>query len=203
MLEGILGRKVAMTQIFSEDGTAVPVTVVQAGPCVITQVKTMEIDGYDAIQLGYGSAKRYNRPLEGHLKGLEAAVLREFRTADASTHSVGDEVDLRLFKVDDLVDVAGVSKGRGFAGVMKRHNFKGGPKTHGQSDRARAPGSIGATTTPGRVLKGKRMPGRMGGERVTVKNVRVARLDEERNLLFIQGAVPGAQNGILEIRKNH
>lgn len=203
MLEGILGRKVAMTQIFSEDGTAVPVTVVQAGPCVITQVKTMEIDGYDAIQLGYGSAKRYNRPLEGHLKGLEAAVLREFRTADASTHSVGDEVDLRLFKVDDLVDVAGVSKGRGFAGVMKRHNFKGGPKTHGQSDRARAPGSIGATTTPGRVLKGKRMPGRMGGERVTVKNVRVARLDEERNLLFIQGAVPGAQNGILEIRKKH
>ncbi len=203
MLEGILGRKVAMTQIFSEDGTAVPVTVVQAGPCVITQVKTMEIDGYDAIQLGYGSAKRYNRPLEGHLKGLDAAVLREFRTADASTHSVGDEVDLRLFKVDDLVDVAGVSKGRGFAGVMKRHNFKGGPKTHGQSDRARAPGSIGATTTPGRVLKGKRMPGRMGGERVTVKNVRVARLDEERNLLFIQGAVPGAQNGILEIRKNH
>ena len=203
MLEGILGRKVAMTQIFSEDGTAVPVTVVQAGPCVITQVKTMEIDGYDAIQLGYGSAKRYNRPLEGHLKGLDAAVLREFRTADASTHSVGDEVDLRLFKVDDLVDVAGVSKGRGFAGVMKRHNFKGGPKTHGQSDRARAPGSIGATTTPGRVLKGKRMPGRMGGERVTVKNVRVARLDEERNLLFIQGAVPGAQNGILEIRKNN
>ena len=203
MLEGILGRKVAMTQIFSEDGTAVPVTVVQAGPCVITQVKTMEIDGYDAIQLGYGSAKRYNRPLKGHLKGLEAAVLREFRTADASTHSVGDEVDLRLFKVDDLVDVAGVSKGRGFAGVMKRHNFKGGPKTHGQSDRARAPGSIGATTTPGRVLKGKRMPGRMGGERVTVKNVRVARLDEERNLLFIQAAVPGAQNGILEIRKNH
>jgi large subunit ribosomal protein L3 len=203
MLEGILGRKVAMTQIFSEDGTAVPVTVVQAGPCVITQVKTMEIDGYDALQLGYGSAKRYNRPLEGHLKGLDAAVLREFRTADVSTHSVGDEVDLRLFKVDDLVDVAGVSKGRGFAGVMKRHNFKGGPKTHGQSDRARAPGSIGATTTPGRVLKGKRMPGRMGGERVTVKNLRVARLDEERNLLFIQGAVPGAQNGILEIRKNH
>jgi large subunit ribosomal protein L3 len=203
MLEGILGRKVAMTQIFSEDGTAVPVTVVQAGPCVITQVKTMEIDGYDALQLGYGSAKRYNRPLEGHLKGLDAAVLREFRTADVSTHTVGDEVDLRLFKVDDLVDVAGVSKGRGFAGVMKRHNFKGGPKTHGQSDRARAPGSIGATTTPGRVLKGKRMPGRMGGERVTVKNLRVARLDEERNLLFIQGAVPGAQNGILEIRKNH
>jgi large subunit ribosomal protein L3 len=202
MLQGLLGRKVAMTQIFAEDGSAVPVTVVQAGPCVITQIKTTETDGYSAVQLGYGSAKRYNKPSGGHLNGLDAAVLREFRTADVSTHSVGDQVDVTLFDVDDLVNVAGVSKGRGFAGVMKRHNFRGGPKTHGQSDRARAPGSIGATTTPGRVLKGKRMPGRMGGERVTVRNVRVAKLDEERNLLFIEGAVPGAPNGILEIRRN-
>lgn len=203
MLQGILGRKVAMTQIFAEDGTAVPVTVVQAGPCVITQIKTVETDGYSAVQLGYGNAKRYNRPMEGHLKGLDAAVLREFRAADVSTHSVGDQVDVTLFDVDDRVSVAGVSKGRGFAGVMKRHNFRGGPKTHGQSDRERAPGSIGATTTPGRVLKGKKLPGRMGGERVTVRNLRVARLDEARNLLFIQGAVPGAPNGILEIRKNN
>ena len=201
MVEGMLGRKLGMTQIFADDGTVVPVTAIQAGPCVITQIKKVETDGYEAVQLGFGEAKRINKPMQGHLKGRVAATLREFKSSNLSSHSAGDQVNVGMFAVGEKVAVSGTSIGRGFAGVVKRHNFRGGPKTHGQSDRERAPGSIGSTTTPGRVLKGRRMAGRMGGDRVTVKNLRVVKVDQARNLLLVRGAVPGSPNGVMEIRK--
>lgn len=200
--QGILGRKVGMTRHFAEDGTVVPVTVIEAGPSVVTQVKTPERDGYAAIQLGFEESKRLNRPQRGHLKGLPPLRhLRELRTEDASNYERGQRLDVSIFKVGDLVDVTGVSKGKGFAGVVKRYGFRGGPRTHGQSDRLRAPGAISSGTTPGYVIKGLRMAGRMGGERVTVQNLRVEMVDPERNLLLVRGAVPGAVNGMLFIRK--
>jgi len=202
MLQGIIGRKLGMTQIFRDSGEAEAVTAIEAGPCIITQVKTAAKEGYNAVQLGFGEAKRLKSPERGHLKELgQFKHLREFRVDDAEAVEVGDRVDVSLFKEGDLVDVTGVSKSKGFAGVVKRHGFAGGPKTHGQSDRHRHPGSIGATTSPGRVFKGTPMAGRMGGERVTERRLEVFEADSERNLLLVKGAVPGNRNGLLLIRK--
>jgi len=201
MIESIIGRKVGMTQVFDENGLAVPVTVIEAGPCYVTQIRTIDKDGYQAAQLGFGAAKRLKEPQKGHLKKLpQLKYLREVPCTDVSSIKVGQKVDVSLFSPGQLVSVTGVSKGKGFAGVVKRHHFGGGPKTHGQSDRHRAPGSIGATTTPGRVLKGTRMAGRMGGERVTVRNLEVMKVDPQRNLLLVRGAVPGAVNSLVMIR---
>ena len=200
--QGILGRKIGMTRLFAEDGSVVPVTVVEAGPCLVTQVKTPENDGYAAIQLGFEESKRLNSPERGHLEGLPPLRhLRELRTDDAPKYQRGQRLDVSMFKVGDRVDVIGVSKGRGTAGVVKRHGFRGGPKTHGQSDRLRHPGAISSGTTPGNIIKGLRMAGRMGNERVTILGLRVEIVDPERNLLAVRGAVPGAVNGILFIRK--
>ncbi len=203
MIQGIIGRKLGMSQIFIDDGRAEAVTVVEAGPCTVIQVKTEEKEGYGAVQLGFGEAKKLNSPQRGHLKELgQFKHLREFRVNDAEDIQVGDKVDVSLFEVGDLVDVTGVSKGKGFAGVVKRHGFAGGPKTHGQSDRHRAPGSIGATTTPGRVFKGTRMAGHMGNDRVTVRHLEIFKVNSERNLLLVKGAIPGSRNGLLLIRKS-
>lgn len=201
-MDAILGEKVGMTQIFDEREEIVSVTLVVAGPCYITQVKTEEKDGYTALQLGFGETKRLNKPQRGHLKKLSPLrYLREVRVKDVQGYQVGQKLDASLFSVGDLVDVTGISKGKGFAGVMKRHGFRGGPATHGQSDRARAPGSIGATTTPGRVLKGMRMAGRMGNERVTVQNLKVVLVDLERNLLGVRGSIPGNRGDLVMLRK--
>ncbi len=202
MVQGIIGRKLGMGQVFGDNGEAEAVTAIEAGPCIVTQIKTTAKEGYNAAQLGFGEAKRLNSPQRGHLKGLgQFRYLREFRVVDTEAIKVGDRVDVGLFKEGDLVDITGVSKGKGFAGVVKRHHFAGGPKTHGQSDRHRAPGSIGATTSPGRVLKGMRMAGHMGNSRVTVRHLEVYKADPERNLLLVKGAVPGARNGLLLIEK--
>jgi len=201
-MDAILGEKAGMTQIFDEREEIVSVTLVVAGPCYITQVKTEEKDGYTALQLGFGETKRLNKPQRGHLKKLSPLrYLREVRVKDVQGYQVGQKLDASLFSVGDLVDVTGISKGKGFAGVMKRHGFRGGPATHGQSDRARAPGSIGATTTPGRVLKGMRMAGRMGNEGVTVQNLRVVLVDPERNLLGVRGSIPGNRGDLVMVRK--
>ncbi len=203
MISGILGRKLGMTQIFTGNGKAEAVTVIEAGPCTVIQVKTEDKEGYNAVQLGFSEAKRLNSPQKGHLKGLgQFKYLREFRVSDSEAIGVGETVDVSLFKTGDRVDITGVSKGKGFAGVVKRHHFAGGPKTHGQSDRHRAPGSIGATTSPGRVLKGTRMAGHMGDSRVTVRHLEVFEADPDRNLLLVKGALPGGRNGLLLIRKS-
>lgn len=206
MFPGIIGKKIGMTQLFQESGETVAVTAIQAGPSVVTQIKSRDRDGYDAIQVGFIENKvkqsQLNSPEKGHLRGLEnARYLREFRTDDIGSVKRGDKVDVSFLKHGDLVNVIGLSKGRGFAGVVKRHHFAGGPKTHGQTDRHRAPGSIGATTFPGRVLKGKRMAGHMGNKRVTARNLEVIQADPERNLLLVKGAVPGADGGLLIIEK--
>jgi large subunit ribosomal protein L3 len=203
MIQGIIGRKLGMGQIFTGNGEAEGVTAIEAGPCIVTQVKTKAKERYNAAQLGFGEAKHLNSPQRGHLKELgQFRYLREFRVADTEGIKVGDRIDVSLFKEGDLVDITGVSKGKGFAGVVKRHHFAGGPKTHGQSDRHRAPGSIGATTSPGRVLKGMRMAGHMGNSRVTARNLEVCKADPARNLLLVKGAVPGAKNGLLLIKKS-
>ncbi|MFQ5825737.1 MAG: 50S ribosomal protein L3 [Dehalococcoidia bacterium] len=200
---GIIGKKIGMTQLFREDGTMESVTAIEAGPCLVIQIKTGAREGYNAVQLGFGQARRLNSPEKGHLKGLGLfRHLREFRTEDVPSLEVGQKLDVGLFQPGDRVDVTGTSKGKGFAGVVKRHHFAGGPKTHGQSDRHRAPGSIGAGTSPGRVLKGKHMAGHMGSERVTVSNLEVLQADAERNLLLVKGAVPGGRGGLLFIRKS-
>jgi large subunit ribosomal protein L3 len=207
-MKSILGKKVGMTQIFDERGEVISVTVIEAGPCFVAQIKTQERDGYSAIQMGFeeAKAKSLTRPQVRHLQKSNLPALRhlrEFRMDgdDATDLEEGQKVTVEIFRVGEAVDVTGVTKGRGFAGVVKRHGFSGGPKTHGQSDRHRTPGSIGACYTPGRVFKGKRMPGRMGNERVTVQNLQVVMVDPERNLLAVRGAVPGAKNGLLMIRQ--
>ena len=203
MIQGIIGKKLGITQIFRDNGKAEAVTAIEAGPCLVTQVKTMDKEGYNAVQLGFGQAKRLKSPQLGHLKGLgEFKHLQEFRVGNTKNIKVGKNVDVSLFKVGDLVDVTGVSKGKGFAGVVKRYHFAGGPKTHGQSDRHRHAGSIGASASPGRVLKGKHMAGHMGNERVTMRHLEVFEADPARNLLLVKGAVPGAKNGLLLIRKS-
>jgi large subunit ribosomal protein L3 len=205
MLNGILGRKIGMTQVFSEKGETIPVTVIEAGPCVVTQVRTTERDGYEAVQLGFGDIKpkRVTKPLQGHLKAAGRLVrfMRELATSDIASHTVGDVVNADIFKVGEKVDIAGTSKGRGFTGVVKRYGFRGGPSTHGQSDRHRAPGSIGSGTTPGRVWKGMRMAGRMGNDRVTVQNLEIVEVDVERHLLLVKGSVPGAKNGLVLVQR--
>jgi large subunit ribosomal protein L3 len=203
MVRGLLGRKLGMTQAFDDSGRAVALTIVQAGPCWVTQLRTPERDGYSAAQIGYEETKRLNRPEQGHLKATpKLRHLREVPLDEGEAVTVGAKIDVSMLEPGQLVDVTGTSKGRGFAGVVKRHGFRGGPKTHGQSDRHRAPGSVGSGTTPGRVFKGTRMAGRMGGDRVTVQGLEVMQVDAERNLLAIKGAVPGARNGLLLIRKS-
>jgi large subunit ribosomal protein L3 len=199
-LEGLIGRKLGMTQLFDKTGTMHAVTVVEAGPVVVTQVKSPEKDGYSSVQVGWGERKRANKPAKGHLGKLGPfRLLREFAVRGDGEYSVGDSVGVELFDEGDYVDVTGVSRGRGFAGGVRRHGFHGGPKTHGQSDRHRAPGSIGSGTTPGRVYKGQRMAGHMGAEQVTTKNLRIVAKDEARGLLMIAGAVPGATNATVRV----
>ena len=202
-IQGIIGKKIGTTQVYRDSGSVDLVTAVQAGPCTVTQVKTRETDGYQAVQLGYEEVKRLNNPRQGHLAPVKKLFryLREFRSEDTSEVELGQDIDVSVFEPGDRVDATGLSKGRGFAGGVKRHHFHGGPKTHGQSDRHRAPGSIGAGTTPGRVLKGHKMAGHMGNSRVTVRNLEVVLADSERNLLLLKGSVPGARNGLLLIHK--
>jgi large subunit ribosomal protein L3 len=202
MIPGIIGKKIGMTQVFRDNGKMEAVTLIEAGPCTITQVKMADKEGYNAVQLGFGQAKKLTTAEQGHIKELgKFKHLREFKIVDPKSVKVGDKVDVSVFQAGDVVNVAGISKGKGFAGVVKRHHFKGGPKTHGQSDRTRAPGAIGATTTPGRVLKGLRMAGHMGLERVTVRRLEVFKADPEKNMLLVRGAVPGNRDGLLLISK--
>jgi large subunit ribosomal protein L3 len=200
---GLIGRKVGMTQIFAADGTMIPVSVVAVEPNTVTRVRTPERDGYTAVQVGIEESGKLNKPELGQLKNLpKLSVLREFRLegSDDPAYSVGQKLDVTLFTAGDIVDVTGVSKGKGFSGHIKRHHFKRGPKTHG-SDHHRAPGSIGPGTTPGRVYKGMRMAGHLGDERATVKKLRVVRADAERNLLLVKGSVPGSPHGLLLVKK--
>jgi large subunit ribosomal protein L3 len=203
MIPGIIGKKIGMSQVFNDNGKAEAVTVIEAGPCLVTQIKTTAKEGYDALQLGFGTAKKISKAEQGHLKELgKLRELREFRVDGTADVKVGDKVDVSVFKSGDFVNIIGISKGKGFAGVVKRHGFHGGPKTHGQTDRHRAPGAIGATTSPGRVLKGLRMAGHMGHEQITQKGLKVYKTDPEHNLLLVQGAVPGNKNGLLLISKS-
>jgi large subunit ribosomal protein L3 len=205
-VKAILGKKVGMTQIFTESGETVPVTVIEAGPCYVTQVKTRERDGYDAVQLGFEEVKpqRLSGGEKGHLERNWLPMLRhlrEFRLRKGEEATEGYRILVDVFEVGDRVDVIGISKGRGFAGLVKRHHFKGGPKTHGQSDRQRRAGSIGATSSPGRIWKGLRMAGRMGDALVSAQNLRVELVDAERNLLAVRGSVPGANGGLVMVKK--
>jgi len=217
-VKGLLGIKLGMTQLFDETGAVMPVTIIEAGPCFVTQVKTSESDGYNAVQVGFGETKekRLTGGQKGHLGLLKpnkkrpqrkksanipaVRYLREFRTKDAASYEVGQTLTVEQFEEGDRIDVVGKTKGRGFAGVVKRHGFAGGIKTHGQSDRHRAPGSIGSTSSVGRVFKGKRMPGRMGNERLTAQNLTVVRVDTDKNLIAVKGAVPGVKGALVQIR---
>ena len=203
MIQGIIGRKLGMTQMFRDSGKAEAVTAVAAGPCTVIQLKKDSKEGYNAAQLGFGEAKKIKSARKGHLKEMgNYRYLREIRLTDTEGIKVGDSVDISLFEPGDIIDITGISKGKGFAGVVKRYNFAGGPKTHGQSDRHRAGGSIGAGTSPGRVLKGTKMPGHMGNEQVTARKLEVIQVDSEKNTMLVKGAVPGAKNGILLIKKS-
>jgi len=205
-MKGLIGKKVGMTQIFDAAGQVLPVTLIEAGPCYVTQVRQVESDGYAAVQLGFGEAKpkRLTGGQLGHLKRHELPplrFLREFRVSTPSELKAGDQVRVDVFSIGDRVDIVGTSKGKGFQGGVKRHHFSGGPKTHGQSDRLRAPGSHGSTTTPGRVYKGSRAPGHMGSARITVGNLRIGLVDGERNLLGVCGSVPGPRGAIVIIKE--
>jgi large subunit ribosomal protein L3 len=198
---GVIGKKVGMTSVFAEDGTMVPVSVVAVEPNTVTGLRTAERDGYVAVQLGAHKPRRMTKPREGQLKGLTPVKdVREFRLDDASDYQVGQTLDVSLFEDGETVDVTGVSKGRGFAGTVKRHNFRRGPETHG-SDSHRQPGSIGAGTYPGKVLKGTGMAGRMGNDTITVKKATIVKADAERNVLLVKGPLPGARNALIVIRK--
>jgi large subunit ribosomal protein L3 len=204
-VKGILGKKVGMTQLFDESGTVVPVTVIEAGPCYVTQIKTTDTDGYNAIQIGFDEVaeRKLTKGEMGHLRKASAPALRhlhEVRLEGTPDFALGDVIKADLFNEGEMVDVTGTSKGRGFSGAVKRHNFRGGPKTHGQSDRHRAPGSRGAGTTPGRTFPGTKGPGQMGNKQVTVQNLKVALVDPERNLIAIKGAVPGSRSGLVFIQ---
>jgi large subunit ribosomal protein L3 len=204
-MAGLIGRKLGMTRIFAEDGSVVPVSVIEVTPNTVTRLRSAEKDGYTAVQLGAGIARRLTKPVAGQFKDLDKdhqkpRYVREVRAEADETYEVGQQVGVDAFAAGELVDVTGVSKGHGFTGVIERHNFKRGPKTHG-SDHHRAPGSIGAGTYPGRVWKGTKMAGQMGNARVTVKKLTVVRVDPERNLLLVRGAVPGARNGTLIVQK--
>jgi large subunit ribosomal protein L3 len=204
-MRGILGKKVGMTQLFDEKGNVVPVTIIEAGPCYITQVKTTETDGYNAVQLAFEEVaeRKLSKGERGHLQKAGVPTLRqvrEVRSNEPPAHILGDVIKADIFQEGDIVDVIGISKGRGFAGAVKRHGFSGGPKTHGQSDRHRATGSRGAGTTPGHTFPGTRAPGQMGNQRVTVQNLKIALVDPERNLIAIRGAVPGPRTGLVLVR---
>jgi large subunit ribosomal protein L3 len=204
MTEGILGKKLGMTQVYGKGGKTEAITAIQAGPCTITQVKTVEKDGYNAAKLGFMEVAAPKTAKKGKTKEKAPAKFkytREFRLDKGPKMEAGQKIDVTLFKAGDIVDVCGISKGKGFAGGVKRYHFHGGPKTHGQSDRWRAPGSVGSNTTPGRVYKGLRMAGHMGSERVTVSNLVVHDVDQARNLLLVKGAVPGMTNGLVLIQK--
>jgi large subunit ribosomal protein L3 len=203
-MKGLIGKKLGMTQIFDESGAALPVTLIEAGPCYVTQVRKPSKDGYAAVQLGFEevSPRRLSGGRLGHLKRTDAPPLRylkEFRVKDASVKE-GETLTVDVFAIGDRVDVVGISKGKGFQGGVRRHGFGGGPKTHGQSDRQRAPGSVGATSTPGRVFKGTRMAGHMGSQRVTSQNIAVELVDPEKNLIGVRGSVPGAKGGLVFIK---
>jgi len=202
-IAGLLGRKIGMTTYYHEDGTAESVTAVEVGPCVVTQVKTEARDGYEAVQLGFGSARRLNSPEAGHQNrsGRRFTHLQEFGVDDLSEFEVGQEIKADVFEVGEPIKVIGTSKGKGFSGVVRRWGFRGGPKTHGQSDRHRSPGSIGAGTSPGRVWPGKKMPGHYGVDRVTVKGLKIVATDPEKNVVLVRGPIPGANNGIVRIEK--
>lgn len=204
MQKGIIGKKIGMTQIFDEAGKVIPVTVVEAGPCVVVQKKTTENDGYEAVQLGFGDirAKRVNKPLQGHFKKADVAfkrTLKEFRLDDISGLNVGDIVKADTFAEGDIVDVRGTSKGKGFAGTIKRHNNSRIKETHGSGPVHRHAGSMGACSSPSRIFKGKGMPGHMGAEKVTVQNLEIVKIDAENNLIAIKGAIPGPKNGTVTI----
>jgi large subunit ribosomal protein L3 len=205
MIDGLLGRKIGMTQVFGARGEVIPVTVIEVGPCVVTQVRTKDRDGYEAIQVGFAEVKpkALTLPERGHLKAAGRLVrhLREFGADDVAEFSVGQVLSADTFSVGQVVDVTGTSKGRGFAGVVKRHGFAGGPRTHGQSDRLRAAGSIGPGATPGRIWKNTRMAGKMGNARVTVQNIRVVEVIAEKNLVLVRGSVPGPINGLVMVRR--
>ncbi|MCC6943285.1 MAG: 50S ribosomal protein L3 [Thermomicrobiales bacterium] len=202
MITAMIGRKVGMTQVFDATGAVHPATVIECGPNVVTQIKTTEKDGYEAVQLGFDLDSRLNKPEQGHRKasGFLSRYLREVEATSLDELSLGQVFKADVFKDGQMVDVTGTSKGRGFQGGVKRHGFRGGPKTHGQSDRQRAPGSIGSSATPGRVWKGMKMAGRMGNDRVTVLNLEVLQVDPERNLLVIKGSVPGHNNALVLVR---
>jgi len=205
-MAGLIGRKIGMTQIFGETGAAVPVTVIEAGPCPVTQVKTRDTDGYDAVQIAFGTKKPTRSPRAelGHAKkaGLEYAprTLREIRLGGSTSYEIGQSLTVEQFAAGDKVKVVGTTKGRGFQGVVKRHGFRGRPASHGHPKK-RNPGTLGPGTNPSRVIKGKKMPGRMGDHQHTARNVRVERIDTERNLIFVRGPVPGARNSLVVIRK--
>ncbi len=205
-LGGLIGRKIGMSQVFAENGDAVPVTVIEAGPCHVTQVKTLERDGYEAAQIGFDpkKAKQTTRPLKGHFDKANVEpqrIVREVAVDDIETCEAGQVFGAGIFETGELVDVTGIIKGRGFQGVVKRHGFRGGDKTRGQSDRWRHPGSIGQSATPSKVFKGTRMGGRMGSKRTTVRNLQVVGVDAEKNLLLVKGAVPGHRNGYVVINR--
>ena len=205
MLKGLIGKKVGMTQIFDEAGSVIPVTLIEAGPCYVTQVRRPDLDGYSAVQLGFGEVKpkRISGGRLGHLKRNNLPPLRFLREFATKTPDVkeGDTLTVEVFAIGEAVDVVGTSKGKGFAGAVKRYHFRGGPKTHGQSDRNRAPGSHGSGTTPGRVFKGAKSAGHMGSDRVTAQNLKVVLVDQERNLIGVRGAVPGSKGGLLVIKE--
>ncbi len=205
-MEKLIGKKLYMTSIFDEGRKMVPVTVLEVGPCLVTQIKSADKEGYNAVQIGFGKTKedRLNKPIMGHLRkaGVDPlSKMIEFRTDQVENYKPGDELTVDIFKKGEFVDVSGLTKGKGFAGVVKRYHFAGGPKSHGQSDRLRTPGSIGAASDPSRVFKGMKMPGRMGGKRNTVRNLEVIKIDKEKNLLIVKGAVPGARNSIIEVAR--
>lgn len=204
MQKGIIGKKIGMTQIFDESGKFIPVTVVEAGPCVVVQKKTVENDGYNAVQLGFGDirAKRVNKPLQGHFKKADVALkrtLKEFRLDDIDALNVGDVVKADTFAEGDIVDVSGTSKGKGFAGTIKRHNFARLKESHGTGPVHRHAGSMGACSSPSRIFKGKGMPGQMGNEKVTIQNLEIVKVDAENNLIAIKGAIPGPKNGTVTV----
>lgn len=206
MVSTLIGKKIGMSQLFSSDGEATPVTVIQAGPCTITQIKNVEKDGYNALQLGFGIKKpqRANKPLLGHFKKAGKgpfAVLREVKVDDVTDFELGQEINAEIFQVGERVHVVGKSKGKGFAGTIKRWNFSRGPMSHGGMNK-RPPGSIGCSASPSRVIKGRKMPGQMGNRRVTVKGVQVVDVRPEENLILVRGAVPGGKNGVVLIRKS-
>ena len=204
-MSGLIGRKIGMTSIYDENGKNIPCTVIQAGPCVVTQVRTEEVDGYNAVQIGFDDKKekQTTKALEGHFKKANTAAKKkviEFQNYEQE-YKLGDTIDVTIFDEGDFVDVSGVSKGKGFQGVVKRHGFSGTETSHGQKSQKRASGSIGASSYPSRVFKGMRMGGRMGGNKVTVQNLRVIKVDVEKNLLLIKGAVPGHNNSYITIQK--